>query len=199
MKIVVCVKQVAVVDDEISFADDGRLAPESVDLALNEWDACAVEEGLLIRDAASSGEVLAVTVGPPSARDALVRCLAMGCDRATRVDADDVVDPLDPIALAHALAEVVRDEKPELVLCGAQSSDAGHGATGTALAELLGLARVAVAKRIDYSHADWWLLAHRELEGGLVDVVDVDLPALVTVQTTVRQSPRNQAGGADAH
>lgn len=129
--------------------------------------------------------MVVVTAGDEEAEAALRRCLAMGADRALRVE----TDAGDPIGVARALAEVVEPEQPDLVLCGVQSSDTVQAATGTALAELLGLPRVAVVTKVEYDAAARRATVHRELEGGLVDVVEVDTPALLTIQTGIN-TPR---------
>lgn len=149
---------------------------------MNEWDACAVEEAIQIRERLGAGEVVVVTVGDEEAEGALRRCLAMGADRAIRVDAE----PRDPISTARALTEVVAAESPDLVLTGVQSADSVQGSTGVALAELLGLPRVAVVTKIEWSGSGP-ATVDRELEGGLVDVVEVDTPALLTIQTGINQ------------
>jgi electron transfer flavoprotein beta subunit len=182
LKVVVCVKQVAVLGDEIEFTPDERdVDPDYVDHALNEWDAAATEEALQIRERLGEGEVVVVSAGEGEAETALRRCLAMGADRAVRVAGR--FD--DPFIVARALAGAVRTEEPRLVLCGVQSSDSVQAATGTAVAELLGLAPVAVVTKVEL--ADGRATVYRELEGGLVDVVDVDLPALLTIQTGINQ------------
>ncbi len=187
MKIVVCVKQVAVLGDEVEFTDDERdVDPDYLDVALNEWDSSATEEALRLREqhGGDGDEVVVVSVGDRKADDALRRCLAMDADRATRIDRAGLVDP---ITLARLLAPVVRSESPDLVLCGVQSSDAVQAATGTALAELLGLPRVAVVTRVEWDPAGRRATVDRELEGGLVDVTEVQTPALFTVQTGINQ------------
>lgn len=158
--------------------------PDYLDRALNEWDACATEEAIRIRERLGDGEVVVVTVGDEEADAALRRCLAMGADRAIRVDAE----PLDPVSTARALAGVVAAESPELVLTGVQSADSVQGSTGVALAELAGLPRVAVVAKLDWDGSGP-AVVDRELEGGLVDVVEVDTPALLTIQTGIN-APR---------
>jgi len=123
-----------------------------------------------------------VTVGDAEAEGALRRCLAMGANRAVRVDAE----PLDPVSTARALAVAVAGESPDLVLTGVQSADSVQGSTGVALAELLGLARVAVVTKIDWSGSGT-AMVNRELEGGIVEVVEVDTPALLTIQTGINE------------
>lgn len=184
MKTVVCVKQVRVLGDEVEFTDDGLdVDPDYVDYALNEWDTFATEEALRLREA-HGGEVVVVTCGAAESEAALRRCLAMGADRAVRVEGAPGADPL---SVAHDLAEVVREEQADLVLCGVQSSDAVQSSVGTALAELLGLPRVAVVTKLEHDPAAARALVHRELEGGLVDVVEVDTPAVLTVQTGINE------------
>lgn len=183
MKVVVCVKQVAVLGDEVEFTDDELdVDPDYLDFQLNEWDAYATEEALRLVEAAGSGEVVVVSVGDEDAEDSMRRCLAMGADRGIRVEAEE---RLDPIQVARALAEVVEGESPDLVLAGVQSSDSVQAATGGALAGLLGLPSVAVVTKIELG--DGKATVHRELEGGLVDVVEVDTPALLAIQTGINE------------
>jgi electron transfer flavoprotein beta subunit len=183
VKVVVCVKQVAVLGDEVEFTDDERdVDPDYLDYALNEWDTYATEEALRLREGNGDGEVVVVSVGPEDVEEALRRCLAMGADRGIRVNSEE---RLDPIQVARALAEVVRAENPDLVFAGVQSADAVQAATGTAVAELLGLPRVAVVTKIELG--DGKATVNRELEGGLLDVVEVDTPALFTIQTGINE------------
>jgi electron transfer flavoprotein beta subunit len=185
MKIVVCVKQVATLGDEVEFTDDERdVDPDFLEFAINEWDTYATEEALRMKEAAGDGEVVVVTVGDEDAEDAMRRALAMGADRGIRIAGEDL-PPGDPITTARALAAVVSGESPDLVLCGVQSSDAVQGSTGAALAELLSLPRVAVAKKVELQNGK--ALVHRELEGGLIDVTEVDLPAVLTIQTGINE------------
>lgn len=182
MRTLVCIKQVKNLGDEVEFTADGTdVDPDYLDAALNEWDSYATEEAIRLREA-SGGEVVVVTCGSRESEAALRRCLAMGADRAVRVEG---VEGHDPIRVAHALAAVVRDESPDLVLCGVQSSDSVQAATGTALAELVGLPRVAVVTSLEPGEGS--ARVHRELEGGIVDVVDVDLPAVLTIQTGINE------------
>lgn len=183
MRIVVAVKQVKVLGDELELTADGRdVDPDFLDRALNEWDACAVEEALRLREQLGEGEIVVVTVGDAEAESALRRALAMGADRAVRVEAE----PFDPVSTARALAGVARGEAPDLVLCGVQSADSVQGSTGVALAELLGLPRVAVVTKLEWEGSGP-ARVHRELEGGLVDLVEVDTPAVLTIQTGINE------------
>jgi electron transfer flavoprotein beta subunit len=185
MKVVVCVKQIGALGDEVEFTEDEQdVDPDYLDYALNEWDSYATEEALRLVEQAGEGEVVVVSVGDEDAEDAMRRALAMGAERGIRTWEEELAGA-DPITVARALAEVVRAESPDLVLCGVQSSDSVQAATGTALAELLGLPSVAVVTRLELG--DGTATVHRELEGGLVDVTEVETPCLLTIQTGINE------------
>jgi electron transfer flavoprotein beta subunit len=185
MKVVVCVKQIGALGDEVEFTEDEQdVDPDYLDYALNEWDSYATEEALRLVEQAGEGEVVVVSVGDEDAEDAMRRALAMGAERGIRIWEEELAGA-DPITVARALAEVVRAESPDLVLCGVQSSDSVQAATGTALAELLGLPSVAVVTRLELG--DGTATVHRELEGGLVDVTEVETPCLLTIQTGINE------------
>ena len=187
MKIVVAVKAVAALDDEFELIDDGAAVdPEYLEWDLNEWDSFSIEAAIDLREATGDGEVVAITVGDEDAEDALLSCLAKGADRGVRIW-DDALAGADPLAVARVLAAALEREAPDLVLCGVQSSDSVNGATGVALAGLLDLAHVAVVKRIEYDAGSATATVERELEGGVVEILRVHTPALLTIQTGINQ------------
>jgi len=187
VKIVVPIKAVAALDDDFELVDeDATVDPDYLEWDLNEWDSFSVEAALELREALGEGEVVAVTVGGDDAEEALLGCLAKGADRGVRIW-DDALATADALAVARVLAAAVEREAPDLVLCGVQSSDAVNGATGIALAGLLDLAHVAVVKRIDYDAASATATVERELEGGVIEVLKVRTPALLTIQTGINQ------------
>jgi len=188
LKIVVPVKQVASLDDDFELLGDGSgVDPDFLQLDLNEWDTFSLEAALTLREGdGGDGEVVVVTVGDEESEEALLGCLARGADRALRLWSDECRDA-DPLTVARLLAAAVARESPDLVLCGVQSSDAVNGATGVALAGYLEMPHVAVVKQLDYAAAESAATVKRELEGGLVEVLKVRLPALLTIQTGINE------------
>jgi electron transfer flavoprotein beta subunit len=185
MKIVVPVKSVALLDDEFELLDDGAgVDPDSLEWDLNEWDSFSLEAAVQIHEQTGDGEVVAVTVGDDEAEDGLLSALAKGADRGVRIW-DESLAGADPLAVARVLAAAIEPESPDLILCGVQSSDAVNSATGIALAGYLGMPHVAVVKKIDLS--DGAATVERELEGGLVEIVRVRTPALLTIQTGINE------------
>jgi electron transfer flavoprotein beta subunit len=185
MRIVVPVKQVAVVDEDFELAGDGSgVDPDFLEWSLNEWDDFSLEAALQLAEGDGSGEVVVVTVGDEESTEGLLTCLAKGANRGVRIWEDSLAGA-DPLAVARVLAAAVGRESPDLVLCGVQSSDAVNSATGIGLAGFLDLPHAAVVRAI--SREGDSLTVERELEGGLVEVLRIGLPALLTVQTGINE------------
>jgi electron transfer flavoprotein beta subunit len=186
VKILVAVKQVALLADEFELDGADTVPPDALRRRLNELDAHAVEAALTLNEG-EPGEVVAATVGDQHAEDALRSCLAMGADRALRVWGEELAGA-DTLAVAAALAALARVEQPDLILCGAQSSDSADAATGVALAGLLDLPRVAVVTAIERDGDR--LVVQRELDGGALEVLRLGTPAVLTVQMGINE-PRH--------
>src|SRR5437763_15308246 len=139
-----------------------------------------MEMGLERKDADPTTGVAVVAVGAARALDGLRQALAMGCDEASLITADTAA----PLAVARALAKVVEETKPDLVLCGKQASDDDQGFVGPALAELLGWAHVATITKVVpvEGGVELW----REVEGGH-EVWKAPLPALATVHKSEKE------------
>ncbi len=185
MDIVVCVKRVPDTSEaEVVIAKDGRTI-EAKDLVfdINEWDKYAVEEAVRLKGK-HGGSVIVVTVGAEETEDTLRRCLATGADSAVRLT-DGTFDGSDASALARILYRVVNDLKFDLVLTGAQASDDGYGQVGPTLAEFLGIPHATLVTHIEIMNGK--AKVHRELEGGLEEVVEIRLPSLLTIQTGINE------------
>lgn len=186
MKVLVAVKEVTEVED--NFAIEGtQVAEQYLEYDLNEWDDYAVEEAVQISESADDVEVVSVTIGPERAEETIRMALAKGVDRAVRVwdDAIEGAELLDVGAKAEILGAVAQAEEPDLILTGVQADDDSFGATGVALADEIGFQWAAVTVSLDL--ADDTANAHRELEGGVEEIVDVDLPAVFTIQTGINE------------
>jgi electron transfer flavoprotein beta subunit len=186
MKILVTVAEVAAADDE--FEIDGTAIDERyLTFDLNEWDDYAVEEAVQFSEENDDVEVVTVTIGPQRVEETIRQALAKGADRAIRVWDDSLAETavLDPATKAQLLAAVAREEDPDMILSGVQTGDYSFGATGVTLAEELDMEWAAVVNQMDAAPDDGVASVHRELEGGVEELTDVQLPAVFTIQTGI--------------
>jgi len=185
MNIVVCIKRVPETTDADIFIDKSGKDIDKSGLVfdLNEWDSYAIEEAILLKEKLG-GTVTVLSMGGEDSNESIRKCLAMGADDAMRLS-DPAFAGSDGFATAKALAEAIRKIQYDLILTGTQAEDDGYGQVGVTLAELLGVPHAALVNRIEVQ--DKKVKAHRELEGGLEEVVEIDLPAVLTIQTGINE------------
>ena len=187
MDVIVCVKHVPdTTEAEVRIRPDKKdIEKADLPFVINEWDEYAAEEAILLKEK-YGGTVVAITVGPPEAETTLRRVLAKGADMAIRVW-DDALEGSDGYVIAKVLAKTIEAKglKYDLILTGAQAADDGYALVGPTLAEMLGIPHATLVKKEEIM--DGKVRVHRELEGGLEEVVELELPALLTIQTGINE------------
>jgi len=185
LDIVVCVKHVPeTAEAELKIAASGK-AIEKTGLVfdINEWDDYALEEAVRIKEKLG-GTVTAITIGPEDSDSTLRKCLARGADKAIRLT-DMKFEGSDGYAIAKILHSAIKDLPFDLILGGALAGDDGYTMVGPILAEMLGISHSTMVKKIELD--DGVAKVNRELEGGLEEMVEVKLPAVLTVQTGINE------------
>jgi electron transfer flavoprotein beta subunit len=183
MNIVVLMKQVPDTWAERTLRpDDSRLDRASVDGVINELDEYAIEEGLRLAEA-HGGEVTIVTMGPEKAAESIRKALSMGAGKAVHL-VDDGLAGSDALQTSAALATVLGRTGFDLVILGAESTDARMGAMAAMLAERLGVPQVSLASKVEVDGSA--LRIHREADYGY-DVVEAHLPAVISVVEKINE------------
>ncbi len=184
VRIVVPLKAVPDLVEEIEFTPDGTgIDREFLKFVLNEWDDQALEEALLVKEAAG-GEVVAVGLAEdPDIDQALYAALAKGADSAVKISGGAE----DTHARAALLAAYLEQRPADLIVTGVQAPDDLDGQLPPMLAARLGLPHVSVAIAVEV--ADGSARVRQEFAGGRSQQLEVALPAVVGVQAA-RQPPR---------
>ena len=185
MDIIVCVKHVAeTTEADIKINPEGKGVEESgLVFDINEWDDYALEEAVQIKEKLG-GSVTAITVGSEAADSTLRKCLARGADNAIRLS-DPKFENSDSYAIAKILSKSIKDLNFDLILTGAQAGDDGFAALGPILAYILGIPHATMVKKIEFNNEI--VKFNRELEGGLEEIGEMKLPALLTIQTGINE------------
>ena len=184
MKAMVCLKQVPHQDARLDVSSDGTwIQEDNIKFEINSYDTYALEEALRIKDA-DEAEVVVASIGPERVTQALRTALGMGADRAIHVK-DPEVDGSDALAIAKLLAAIAKEENPDIVLIGLMSDDGNFAAIAPMLAELIGVPHTTAAVKIERSNGS--VTVDREIEGGASEVVELQAPCVVAVQTGLNQ------------
>ena len=176
MNIVVCIKRTPDSEARIRLGEDGvSIDPSGVKFIISPYDEFALEAALQLKEARGDGEVALLSLGGEETQETLRQGLAMGADRAVLLKGESGVDGL---AAAKALAAELKELNASLILFGMKGADMDQQQVGPMTATILGLpCATAVSEfRVEGEVAT----CHREVEGG-VEVIEVDLPAVITM------------------
>lgn len=192
MKVLVALKRVRDPDnaDKVGVTPNGDAVVEAgLEWKINPFDEYGLEAALRLTEDGRApkvrrGEILVVTFGPADCDTKLRSALALGADRALRVDAED--DALDGFLVARGLAKLLEEERPDLVIVGKQTVDGENGQVGPLLAELVDWP-VAVSA-VTVREAPGALLVERDVDGGTV-TLRLELPAVLTVDLRIVAPP----------
>lgn len=182
MKILVAIKRVVDYNVKVRPTSDGK----GVDIAnakksINPFCEIAVEEAVRLKEANLADEVVVVSVGSDAVQEQLRTAMALGADRAIQIKSDS---DLEPLAIAKALAAIVAQEQPGLVILGKQSIDGDNNQTGQMLAALTNLPQGTFASEVIVSDSD--VKVTREVDGGL-QTLSLSLPAIITTDLRLNE------------
>lgn len=175
LRIAVLIKQVPKAE-EFALDASGRLQRDGVATEINAYCRRAISKGVELAKQ-YGGTCTVLTLGPPSAADALREALAWGADSAVHICGAEFAGS-DTIATARSLVAALEWlDGVDLVLTGRNSIDSDTGQVPAQIAELLDLPFVGSARRLEVARGG--LRVHCELDDGWTDV-EVRLPAVVS-------------------
>jgi electron transfer flavoprotein beta subunit len=185
MDVVACIKRVpdASKADVLKIdASQREIEKHGLVFKINDWDEYVLETAARLKEE-QGGTFTAITVGPRDWEDILRRALAMGADRAIRIDED--LGAAEPYDAARILAHAIKGLPKDLILFGAQSEDFNSGQLGGMVAEMLGVSHATLVVGLEVD--DTTVRVKRELEAGAFESYTMKLPTLLTIQTGINQ------------
>jgi electron transfer flavoprotein beta subunit len=177
LNIIVCIKQVPEITEVKIDPKTHTLIREGVPNIVNPFDEFAVEEAIRIKEK-HSAEVTVITMGPPQARSALMRALAMGADRAILIS-DKAFAGSDTFVTAYTLAKAIKKLNFDIILCGKQAIDGDTAQVPPELAEQLGIPQITYIKKLEVYPEKKEVIVHREIDEGY-EIIRCRFPVLLT-------------------
>ena len=176
MNIFVIMKRTFDTEEKIAIKN-GTINSDSVEFIINPYDEYAIEEAIVLKEK-HGGEVTVVTFGEEEAEKELRTALAMGADKAVRIDSEEVEES-DQYTTAVILATYLKDKNASLILAGNVAVDGGSGQVGPRVAEILGIPQVTAITSLTIEEGKA-IMVH-DVEGD-EETLEVSLPVLVTTQ-----------------
>jgi len=186
MKILVCISNVPDTTTKIKFVEGNTsIDTTGIQWVINPWDELSLTCALELKDDAASGikSVTVLHVGPATAEPTIRKALAIGADDAIRVNAETS----DAWFVAAQIAEVVKKEQFDIIMCGIESSDYNGSVVGGMISEFLGIPSVSAVSGIKIENGQ--PVMTREIDGGK-EVVTVPAPFVAIVQKGIAKEPR---------
>jgi electron transfer flavoprotein beta subunit len=179
LKIIACVKQVPDSAAKV-VVEDGQITWGDAPLVINPWDEYAVETAL-VQAEEHGADVIAVSIGGESAKEALKHALAMGCNEAILIS-DPELEGLDSLSTAKVLAAAVQKVGDvQLAFFGRQAIDGDVGVTAAQTARVLGWPAFTLVSAISKLDPDSGTIrVERSIEEGR-QIIEGNLPGVVSV------------------
>ena len=186
MKILVCISNVPDTTTKVKFIDDNKkLDTNGIQWVINPWDELSLTRALELKDDASTGvtQVTVAHVGSVGSEPTIRKALAIGADDAIRVNAEAG----DAFYVASQLANAVKQDPYDIILCGIESSDYNGSNVGGMLAELLDIPSVSSVSNLKIEGGK--VLGTVEIDGGK-SVIALPTPVVAVVQKGIAKEPR---------
>ena len=169
MKILVCISHVPDTTAKINFTPDNKeFVSQGITYIINPYDEIALARAIELTDG-GKGTVTVINVGDASTEPTLRKALAIGATDAIRINAK----PRDAYFVASQIAETVKKNSYDIILCGRESSDHNGASVPSMIAEMAGIPAVSSAKKLDVEASSATL--EREIEGGK-EIVTTSFP-----------------------
>lgn len=182
MKILVPIAKVPDTTAKIAFIENNtKFNPDGVTFIMNPTDEWyALVRAIELKEK-QGGEVVVIHVGGADSEQIIRKALAIGADKAVRVDAD----PSDGYFVASQIAAHAKAENYDLIITGKETIDYNSFEITGMLAELLDLPAVAFVQKLDIENGIATM--KREIEGG-TETVEVKLPLVVGAQKDLAEA-----------
>ncbi|NBC58492.1 MAG: electron transfer flavoprotein beta subunit/FixA family protein [Bacteroidetes bacterium] len=172
MKILVCISHVPDTTSKINFTDnDSAFDTNGVQFVIGPNDEFGLTRAMWFKEK-QGASVDVVTVGEKDAEPTIRKTLAIGADKAIRVD----TKPIDAFQVAEEIADVAKNGGYDLVIAGRESIDYNGGMVPGMVAKMIGanFINTCVSLEIDNETAT----AIREIDGGK-ETLTSDLPLVI--------------------
>lgn len=187
MKILVLVKSVPDTETKIKLGQGGKTLDDAeFKYMVNPYDEFAIEEAVRTQEK-QGGESVVVSMGPTRCQEAIRKALAMGIDRGVWLNTEGYASEVDSLATAKLLAKIVKEESPDVVFAGQMAIDDYSSHIGPMVAELCDMPCIQVATKIEWKDGGKSAQIEREVEGGMVEVYNVQAPFVVGAQKSLNE------------
>jgi electron transfer flavoprotein beta subunit len=173
MKILLLMSSVPDTTSKINFTDnDTKFDENGIQFVINPHDEFGLTKAMQLKEK-NGGELVVLNVGTAKTEPVIRKTLAIGADRAVRID----VEPTDSHFAATQIAEYIKQNNDfDLIIAGRESLDYSGGMVHGLVAAMTGKTFVNAVIGLDIE-GDKAIIA-REIEGGK-EMIEARLPIII--------------------
>jgi electron transfer flavoprotein beta subunit len=144
MKILVCISCVPDTTSKIVLSDNNNFNFSGITFIVGPYDDYALSRAIELKES-SQAEVVVLHVGNADSEPLIRKCLALGADRAIRID----TEPVDSIQVANEISSFVKENPFDLILMGKETIDYGNALVPGLVAAQLGIDVFSPVQKLD--------------------------------------------------
>jgi len=186
MKILVCMSQIPDTTTKVKFTGDfTKLDTSGIQWVINPWDELSLTRALELKENALNKieSITVAHVGLCGTDPTIRKALAIGADDAIRINAE----PKDSYFVAAQLAELIKTQPYDIILCGIESSDYNGSTVGGMISEFLSIPSVSAVSELNIENGT--ILLIRQIDGGK-ELINITSPFVAIVQKGIAKEPR---------
>ena len=172
MKILVCISSVPDTTSKINFIENNTKFDENgIQFVINPYDEFGLTKAVMIKEQ-NQASITALTVGAPSVEPILRKALAIGADKAIRIN----LTPQDSYSTAREIAHHIKSESYDLIIAGKESSDYNGGAVPGIISDMLDIPFINACNGLSFTNEKVELT--REIDGG-IEKLESSIPFII--------------------
>jgi len=172
MKILVCISHVPDTTSKINFTDEDTVFDsQGVQYVINPNDEFGLTRAMWFKEK-QNAVIEVINVGKANTEPTLRKTLAIGADKAIRIDSE----PIDGLFVAKEIAEYVKSNPYDLIIAGRESIDYNGGMVPGLIAGLLQINYVTNCTKLEIENNSATI--DREIDGGK-EILSCDLPLII--------------------
>ena len=171
MNIIVCISSVPDTTSKIKFNENSEFDTNGIQFIINPYDEFGLTKAVKIKETLG-GKITVVTVGDIASEPVIRKALAIGADKAVRIN----INPKDSFETASLISEYVKEMEYDIIIAGRESIDYNGSAVPCMIAQILDIPFINACIGLNLNNNTADLI--REVEGGK-EYVRSQLPLII--------------------
>ena len=181
MKILVCVSCVPDTTSKVSFTEDNKFNKENIQFIIGPYEDYALARAVELKEKNSEIDISLLNVGLSENDPLLRKGLAIGADRAYRINSE----PIDSNFVAHNIASFINKNNFDLILMGKESIDYNSGLVHYLSGSILNIQTFNPVTYLDLEN-DKSVIIKRETDSG-IEKIKAKLPLILGCQEPIAE------------